>query len=161
MRIRLAVAEDDGVLADVMFDAVHHGCHVYSHAQRQAWVPARCSGIKWIERLAAQSIFVAEISGQVVGFMSLAGHGYIDFVYLRPSAQGTGIFRQLYHSIESLALQTGVDRLWVHASLMAQPAFTAMGFTITVSERIDMRGQSLQRFNMEKQLYQPVRTLVD
>jgi len=44
---------------------------------------------------------------------------------------------------------------------MAQPAFTAMGFTITVSELIDMRGQSLQRFEMEKQFYRPVTSPVD
>jgi putative acetyltransferase len=132
--IRRAVLDDYGVIADVMFDAVRHGRSHYSEEQRQAWVPHRLSGSAWIERLNSQSIFAAEISGQINGFMSLAENGYIDFAYIRPSAQGTGMFRRLYQAIEHLAMQTGEPRLWVHASLMAQPAFAPSKFLSGVTE---------------------------
>lgn len=150
--IRRAVVDDYGALADVMFDAVRHGRSQYSEEQRQAWVPHRRSGSAWIERLNSQSIFAAENSGQINGFMSLAENGYIDFAYIRPSAQGTGLFRHLYQAIEHLAMQTGEPRLWVHASLMAQPAFTAVGFQIIRKETVEIDGQLLQRFEMEKPL---------
>ena len=150
--IRRAVVDDYDAIADVMFDAVRHGRSNYSQEQRQAWVPHRRSGSAWIERLNSQSIFAAEFSGQIEGFMSLADKGYIDFAYIRPSAQGTGMFRRLYQAIEHLAIQSGEPRLWVHASLMAQPAFTAVGFRITRKETVEIDGHLLQRFEMEKQL---------
>ncbi|XZE35705.1 GNAT family N-acetyltransferase [Pirellulaceae bacterium SH501] len=150
--IRRAGADDYGSIADVMFDAVRHGRSNYSEEQRKAWGPHLRTGPDWIARLNSQSIFVAELSGQISGFMSLADNGYIDFAFIRPSAQGTGMFRRLYQAIEDLAIQTGETRLWVHASLMAQPAFTAVGFRTTEKETVEINGQLLQRFAMEKQL---------
>jgi hypothetical protein len=35
---------------------------------------------------------------------------------------------------------------------MAEPAFSASGFTILSSETVEVRGQSLDRFLMEKRL---------
>lgn len=74
--------------------------------------------------------------------MSLASYGYIDCAFIRPSAQGTGVFRRLYESIEVLARRNNETRLWVHASLMAQPAFGAMGFVITKRETVQVGDRS-------------------
>ncbi len=126
--IRRAIADDYEAIADVMFDAVRHGRSTYSEEQRRAWVPQLRSGPDWIARLNSQLIFVAELTGNIIGFMSLADNGYIDFAFIRPSSQGTGLFRRLYQAIEELAIESGEPRLWVHASLMAQPAFTSVGF---------------------------------
>lgn len=148
--IRQASACDFDAVADVMFDAVRHGRSKYTEEQRRAWVPRPRSGPDWNERLESQTIFVAVLEAELIGFMSLAGNGYIDFAYVRPAAQGSGVFRRLYESIETLALQTGERRLWVHASLMAQPAFTAMGFAIIENETVEIGGQCLDRFEMQK-----------
>ncbi|APZ94206.1 GNAT family N-acetyltransferase [Fuerstiella marisgermanici] len=152
IEIRSATVADYDALADVMFDAVRHGPSAYTEEQRQAWVPQPRRGVDWVERLSSQSIFVAANSSEVVGFMSLAEAGYIDFAYIRPSAQGTGVFRRLYESIEKLSQQNGETRLWVHASLMAQPAFAAMGFAIKKKEVVQIGEQSLDRFEMEKRI---------
>ncbi|MEZ5920994.1 MAG: GNAT family N-acetyltransferase [Parvularculaceae bacterium] len=88
----------------------------------------------------------------VAGFMSLAAGGYVDFAYIRPAARGRGLFRALYQSIEEKARQGGVRRLWVHASLMAAPAFKAVGFTVLRAEEVTVNGASLRRFEMEKPL---------
>ncbi len=109
--------------------------------------------------LNAQTVLVAADSEQLVGFLSLAEGGYIDFAYLRPSVQGSGIFRRLYLAIEDLARQCGERRLWVHASLTAQPAFSAMGFAVTQRQTVEIGGQSLHRFEMEKRLSQDVRAV--
>ena len=148
--IRQATKKDYDDIADVMFEAVRHGRSAYSQAQRQAWVPEPRSGVEWVERLHCQSVFVAEISKQVIGFMSLVRNGYIDFAYIRPSSQGSGVFRCLYESVEKLAVKDGESRLWVHASMMAQPAFSAMGFSIKKKESVEIGGQTFQRFEMEK-----------
>jgi len=151
--IREATAGDYEAISDVMFDAVRSGRSKYTEEQRRAWVPQPRSGFDWNERLESQAILVAIRSGQIVGFMSLATNGYIDLAYIRPSAQGTGVFRLLYESIEKLAQKNEEARLWVHASLMAQPAFNAMGFRITKKETVEIGDQALDRFDMEKQIF--------
>ena len=94
--IREATADDYGAIAVVMFNAVRYGRSEYTEEQRQAWVPQPPSGRGWVARLDSQTILVAMHSKRVIGFMSLAANGYIDFAYLQPFAQGTGVFRRLY-----------------------------------------------------------------
>lgn len=149
---RWAEASDHPQLADVMFDAVRNGASQYDEAQRTAWVPVPRAGKEWDERLAAQNIVLAEHDGHAVGFMSLTGEGYLDFAFIRPAAQGAGLFRQLMARIEQRAEAEGIGRLWVHASLNAQPAFAAAGFTIIKREEVALGGQSLARFEMQKLL---------
>ena len=143
--------QDHAILADIMFDAVRNGPSRYSEAQRAAWVPAPRSGDAWDERLLRQDIILARSEGgTALGFMSLDADGYIDFAYIRPSAQGSGLFRQLYEAIELKAREMGETRLWVHASLMAQPAFEKMGFAIVEQQVVRIGDQSFERAEMEK-----------
>ena len=137
-----------------MFAAVRHGSSKYSQQQRQAWVPYPRTGVEWQERLDSQLVVVAEVSTQIVGFMSLADDGYIEFSYIRPVARRTGLFRRLYVKIEKYAQKNSESRLWVHASLMAQPAFAAMGFVVSKSERVPIGEEVLKRFEMGKTLIQ-------
>ena len=150
--MRWATAADYNALGEVMYYAVRSGHSEYSDQQRQAWVPKARSGVEWNERLGQQDIVIAEQEGKIIGFMSLAPKSYIDFAYIRPSAQGSGLFRRLYCEIEKLALANGEARLWVHASLMAQPAFSAMGFVITKEESVQLGDEMFDRFEVEKLL---------
>jgi putative acetyltransferase len=150
--IRIGVQADYDSIADVMFDAVRFGKSHYSPDQRAAWMPERRSGPEWYGRLNAQRIWVAEDSCEMLGIMSLADHGYIDLAFIRPSAQGSGLFRKLYEQIERTAVSEGQTRLRVHASLMAEPAFSKMGFIVIAKESVEVRGQTLDRFEMEKRL---------
>lgn len=148
-QFRWAGRHDDAALADVMFDAVRNGPSDYTQAQRQQWVPERRAGAAWTERLAQQSIIVAENADQIVGFMSLADGGYIDFAYIRPSAQRSGLFRRLYAEIEKRGRADGTARLWVHASLMARPAFAAVGFSVVERQVVAIGDERFERFKME------------
>jgi len=150
--LRRAGPADHDVLGTVMYDAVHNGPSRYSEAQRRAWVPEPRRGPDWDARLGGQIIMLAEHEGEIAGFMSLAPPDYVDFAYIRPAWQGSGLFRQLYTEIEGIARQNGQTRLTVHASLMAQPAFSAVGFAITTPETVEVRGEKLDRFAMEKRL---------
>lgn len=150
LAIGWATRADYGDLADVMFDAVRHGPSPYSEAQRAQWVPHRRAGTEWEARLDRQSIVLARNAKGVVGFMSVDATGYIDFAYIRPEAQGTGLFRKLFAQIEQRSGFGQDKRLWVHASLMAQPAFSAMGFQIVERQVVEIGGESLERFEMER-----------
>jgi len=150
IRIGNADPADYDDLGAVMYEAIHHGRSVYTRAQRLAWCPKSRAGSEWAKRLSSQTVYVAHRQNQTLGFMSLADAGYVDFAYIRPAAQGSGLFRRLYRSIEQHAVETQQRRLWVHASLTAQPAFSAMGFAIIKREVVEIGDQSLLRFEMEK-----------
>jgi putative acetyltransferase len=149
---RWAEQSDYPALADVMFDAVRNGPSHYTQGQRRAWVPKPRGGPDWTDRLAQQDIIVAESDTGIVGFLSLAAGGYIDFAYIRPEAQRTGLFRQLLDRIMERASEGEHDRLWVHASVMARPAFEALGFTVKKREEVAIGAELFERFEMEKPL---------
>lgn len=145
-----ATSADYDELGDVVFDAVRNGPSQYTEAQRAEWVPKRRSGEEWAARLTGQSIAIARDQGRITGFMSLAPGGYIDFAFIRPGAQGTGLFRQLFAQIEELGRSQGDARLWVHASLMAEPAFAAVGFELTERQIVQIGSENFDRALMEK-----------
>jgi putative acetyltransferase len=152
LNIRWAAPADYAGLADVMFDAVRHGPSRYNERQRERWVSKPREGPEWTERLDRQAIILAEARGRLLGFMSLAADGYIDFAYIRPSARGSGLFRRLYAEIEDRARAAGEARLWVHASLMAEPAFAAMGFQVIEREEVSIGDETFARSRMDKRL---------
>jgi putative acetyltransferase len=149
---RWACERDYSALADIMFDAVRNGESRYTEAQRAAWVPAPRSGPDWEARLRRQEILVAEQEGRALGFVSLADGGYVDFAYIRPEAQHSGLFRQLLSRIVERAAAKGEPRLWTHASLMAEPAFERLGFMIRRREQVTIGDQSFDRCEMEMRL---------
>jgi len=147
-----ATTTDYDSLADIVFDAVRNGPSKYTQAQRAAWVPVRRHGDEWAARLEGQVIAIARDETRAVGFMSLAGEGYIDFAFIRPEAQGSGLFRRLFAMIEDKARSQNEPRLWTHASLMAEPAFAAVGFTVVAREVVPIGDQKLNRAKMDKRI---------
>lgn len=150
--LRWAGEGDYEALADVMFDAVRSGDSPYNERQRAAWMPVRRSGRDWTDRLSTQNIILAEAGGDILGFMSLAAIGYIDFAYIRPEAQRKGLFRQFLEQIVEKARSAGEPLFRVHASLSAEPAFSALGFRVRKREEVVMGAERLKRFEMEKPL---------
>jgi putative acetyltransferase len=149
---RWASERDHALLADIMFDAVRNGESRYTEAQRSAWVPAPRSGPDWTARLQKQEILVAEQGGRALGFVSLADGGYVDFAYIRPEAQHSGLFRILVARIVERAMARGEPRLWTHASLTAEPAFERLGFEVRRREQVTIGEQSFDRCEMEMRL---------
>jgi putative acetyltransferase len=151
-----ATPTDNAELADVMFDAVRNGPSKYTQAQRAAWVPERRSGAEWETRLVAKDIAIGLDGIRILGFMSIEGGGYIDFAFIRPEAQGSGLFRRLFGMVQERARAADDARLWVHASLMAQPAFAAVGFSVVEHQIVQIGDQLFQRAMMEKPLVTPI-----
>ena len=150
--LRRGGPHDHVLLGKIMFDAVRNGASPYNEDQRRAWVAAPRKGADWDTRLDSQHIVIAECNGEALGFMTLAPPDYVDFAYLRPQARGQGVFRRLYEAVEREALRTGQKRLYVHASLMARPAFAAMGFEVIEAQQVSIGSETLDRFAMEKHL---------
>lgn len=149
---RVAGPEDYDALGALVYDAIHTGPTQYTPAQSRAWAPAPRYGPDWHTRLSRKYILLAEDVGTRLGFMTLEPGGYIDFAYIRPEAQRKGLFRALFERLLDRARATGETDLSTHASLMAQPAFAAMGFTVDHHETVTIDGQSLARARMIKHL---------
>jgi putative acetyltransferase len=135
-----------------MFDAVRNGPSKYTEAQRAAWVPERRRGAEWDTQLAAKDIVLGRDGNRIVGPMSIERGGYIDFAFIRPNAQGTALFRRLFNRVEAHARAAHEPRLWAPTSLMAQPAFAAVGFSITEHQVVQIGDQAFKRAYMEKPL---------
>ena len=150
--LRIATANDYDALGEVMFDAIHNGPTKYTDAQSKAWAPAPRAGPDWANRLGQKDVIIAELGAIILGFMSIEPGGYIDFAYIRPSAQGSGLFRRLFSDIQARAKAASETELSTHASLMAQPAFAAMGFQVDHHETVEVDGQELARARMIKTL---------
>lgn len=56
----------------------------------------------------------------------------------------------LFNSVEAHAPALGEPRPWVHASLMAQPAFAATGLSVVEHQVVQIGDQDFKRALMEK-----------
>ncbi|MEO8890333.1 MAG: GNAT family N-acetyltransferase, partial [Coleofasciculaceae cyanobacterium] len=96
--------------------------------------------------------FVADQSGLIVGFGELEPDGHIDCFYCHKNYQGRGIGRQIYQTIEAKALNLGLTRLFVEASITAKPFFQHMGFSVMQQQQVFCRGETFINYLMDKQL---------
>ncbi len=151
--IRWALAKDAApLISAVQYRAVREGESPYSEAQRTAWVPEPRPAEVLKERLKDTCVAIFEVDGAGVGIMSLAAGGYINLAFIVPEHRRRGVFRALYDALEEKARVRGEEKLSTHASLMAQPAFQAMGFVVKHHETVEIAGQQLARALMEKHL---------
>jgi GNAT superfamily N-acetyltransferase len=67
---------------------------------------------------------VAEADGRLLGYAALdIGKGEVDAVFVEPGQQGRGIARALLAALEAIAVQHGIDRLYLSSSLNAVPFY--------------------------------------
>ena len=150
--LRIAGPDDAAALGRLMHEAIRLGPSPYSEAQRAAWSPAARNGSDWRARLSAQHVTVAAGENGLLGFTSLEDDRYIDFAYILPEVRGRGLFRRLFGAIRAEAERCGAARLTTHASLMAEPAFTAVGFAVLRREAVKIGLETLARAEMAMDL---------
>jgi putative acetyltransferase len=95
--------------------------------------------------------FVAESSGQVVGFSNLE-EADVDQLYVDPDLDGKGVARKLYDAVESEAIKRGVADLTATASLRAIPAFLSFGFVERARIARPFNGATFEVAQMVKDL---------
>lgn len=154
--IRAYHPNDAVVLADVFYEAVHHGTggH-YTPAQQQAWAPNADMPATWPDRLAALDVWVAQADDEIAGFMAATPQGYIDFAFVRPRWMGRTVAQALYDVILERARTSHLKRMTTHASLLARPFFAKQGWQVDEMEIVDLNGEQLKRFAMSLTLGAP------
>jgi putative acetyltransferase len=133
-----------------VFHAAVHGTasRDYTPEQIQAWAPPSVDEARWQARRSAAHTYVACLDETVVGFSDFTDDGLLDMLFVHPDAGGRGVARALVTRIIHEASAAGHQRLRVHASLTARPAFERLGFTVDATRLVEVRGQRLRNFAM-------------
>ncbi|CAN5144771.1 hypothetical protein BH09PSE2_BH09PSE2_12140 [soil metagenome] len=126
----------------------------YSLEQLAAWAPDELPLAPFAERRAAKPCWVAEVDGVLAGFIDLEPDGHIDMLYVSADHQRLGVASRLYAVVEATASGRGVPRLFTEASKAARPFFESRGFTLITEQLVEVRGQRLVNYRMEKRLDQ-------
>lgn len=124
----------------------------YDATQRAAWAAAADDERAFGARLAAAMTLVATIGGSPVGFVSLAGSGVIDMLYVYPDVARRGVATLLLDAVEKLAAARGVAKLTAAASDTSRAFFEGRGFGATHRQTVALGDYWLGTTQMEKAL---------
>jgi putative acetyltransferase len=153
MQIRPYRADDLPELVEIFTTTVRMlGREHYNDAQLAAWAPEPPDLDDWADRLKALHTLVMEDAGCPLGFISWHQDsdksGYINLIFVRPDSVRNGVASRLLAAAEA-ALE-GVERLHVHASLIARPFFERRGYKIAHEQTVTRAGVELRRYEMYK-----------
>ncbi len=122
----------------------------YSQVQVEAWAPDDFSSEIWQRKMNSLSPFVAEIEGKIVGYSDLQENGLIDHFFCHHEHQGQGVGRQLMEHVLRMGELQGITRFYSEVSITARPFYERFGFKVIQEQTIEVRGQKLCNFVMEK-----------
>jgi putative acetyltransferase len=151
LTIRPFQAQDTAALRALFVETVHHvNSRDYTANQIAAWAPSSYDETAWLARLSAINPYVAQLNGQIVGYADIQADGYIDHFFCHAQYQRQGIGKALMQKLFATAKLRGIARLYAHVSITAKPFFSAFGFIEVKAQQVEIRGQLLTNFVMEK-----------
>ena len=157
MQIRRFRTFDADQIARLFHDTVREiNLDDYSQEQVRAWAPDNLYFRDWAEICSNRLTFVADDDGVIAGFAELEEDGHIDCFYCHKDYQRMGAGRRLYRALERKAVELGLSNLYTEASITAKPFFQSRGFTVIREQLVEIRGQRLTHFLMEKTLKEPL-----
>lgn len=122
----------------------------YSQAQVKSWAPDDFDSEVWQTKMDAISPFIAEIDGEIVGYTDLQENGLIDHFFCHHEYQGQGVGRSLMNHVLSVGQSKRISRFYSEVSITACPFYEKFGFTIMKEQTVEVRGEKLKNFVMEK-----------
>ncbi|MCC6070738.1 GNAT family N-acetyltransferase [Massilia sp. GCM10020059] len=154
MHIRPCAAGEEIALRAIFKSSVHGlARRNYTAAQIQAWAPREESAElceQWIRRIQVNQPWVAEVNGQLAAFADVQPSGYIDHFFVAAEFAGQGVGNALMRHLHEIARCAGIDTLFSHVSLTAQPFFRRHGFHVEKEQRVMIRGVELENAVMRK-----------
>ncbi len=122
----------------------------YTQAQVEAWAPDAVSPEVWQRKMNVISPFVAEIDREIVGYTDLQEDGLIDHFFCHHEHQGKGVGRHLMEHLLRVGELQGITKFYSEVSITARPFYEKFGFKVVKEQTIEIRGQKLRNFVMEK-----------
>jgi putative acetyltransferase len=151
--IRKAQLKDLGELKKLFRDSIlKSGLPHYSPGQLKAWSEGSEDASRWEGLINDQFTLLIEENNQLLGFASLRGKDYFDFLYAVYNQQGKGIAKQLYQAIITEAKTRGTTKITSDVSFMARPFFESRGFKVIKINENKLYGETLINFKVERSI---------
>ena len=145
-----------GVCADlhrIFFDTVRTiNIRDYNQAQVEAWAPSDSDLSSWEARIESIKPYLATVNGEIAGFADLQEDGYIDMFFCRADMQGMGVGRALMSRLIEEAQSRNIAVLYSNVSITARPFFEKFGFAVLNPQEVQVGGQILLNYKMERAL---------
>jgi GNAT superfamily N-acetyltransferase len=119
----------------------------YTTEQLDAWATG-VSLTEWSQRRESTETWVAERDREVVAFTQIETTGYIDMMFVDPSAGRSGVATALLEKVRSVAVRNGAVKLTVNASATARPFFERRGFTVLAEQQVQRGTCVLTNYRM-------------
>ena len=153
MNVRLYQPRDNAVLARLFTETVRAiNAADYSPEEVEVWSGNPPDIERWRGLGDGRIAFVAEHDSEIVGFTTFEPNGHLDHLYVHHRFQRRGVASALFRRIEEEAISRGVDRIFTEASVTARPFFEHIGFRVTASKNVAVKGISFLNYRMEKSL---------
>ncbi|ASI93504.1 GNAT family N-acetyltransferase [Vibrio rotiferianus] len=153
LEIRRFESGDEETLRMLFYYTVRKICiNDYTDAQVSAWAPNIYVAEDWNKKIALLNPFIVLLDGQVVGYADLQPDGYVDHFFCHWQHQGKGVGTALMQQLIAEGARNFNHRLYANVSLTAKPFFERHGFIVAKQQSVDIRGQTLTNFLMEKDL---------
>lgn len=124
----------------------------YSERQVLAWAPDFIDPQAFALRHPIKATWVAEVSGQIAGFIDLEPDGHINMLYVHAAHQAKGVARTLLNQVEHVATDRRLQQLYTEASITGRPAFERSGFYVVKTQTVYLRNEAFTNYQMEKRL---------
>ncbi|WP_299695692.1 GNAT family N-acetyltransferase [uncultured Vibrio sp.] len=151
IKIRQYVEADVQALWDIHYHTIRNiNIRDYTQEQVVAWAPEHFDLAVWKRRMKGLSPFVAELDGIIVGYTDLQANGLIDHFFCHHNYQGQGVGKALMNYVIDIGKEQGINRFYSEVSITAKPFYEHFGFEVAKAQEVEIRGQILRNFVMEK-----------
>ena len=149
--IRKYVEQDAQTIWLIFFNTVRNiNSQDYNEQQLQAWAPDSMDLFIWNKRMSDIEPFIAEVDGVIVGYADLQNDGLIDHFFCHHNYQRQGVGRALMIHILHEGKKRNIKHYYSQVSITAKPFFEHFGFKVVEKKLLEVRGEELTSFYMEK-----------
>jgi len=156
MEVRRFLESDISEVVTLFYETVHEvNKQDYLQAQLDAWAPqdeAAQKVVAWKDSMLRNITFIAESSGQIIGFADVTYEGELDRLYVHKDNQRRGIASALLKNLEAEADRLGLKEIRTDASITAKPFFERHEYRVVQSQIVERRGVKLDNYKMIKKL---------
>lgn len=163
MRLAIKLREiresDINACATLFQETIHKiNAKDYTPPQLNAWAPLgepinKDNYPRWLTLL-KNIAFIAEYENRIVGFGDITDQGYLDRLFVHKDFQGQGVATAILKRLEQETKQLNLKKITTAASITAKPFFESAGFTVVKEQSVEVRGENLTNYVMEKILSQ-------
>lgn len=126
----------------------------YTPEQVRAWAPDEIDPVKW-RSFDGRFAIVAELEGRIAGFADLEADGHLDRFFVHADLQGRGVGRMMLQELLQEAERLALPRIFAEVSITARPFFERHGFIVLAEQSVEVRGERLTNYRMERRLETP------